>query len=301
MLGIFNKMSKKRATATGEKPQRASAFDNEGLARLIPYFPIGHKLLYYPEYKQELTLSTTIIAYAINNELVYSNSDISWKQEGGKTQVYLNGNLLDKISSFCFIMPMASRGEGELDYGRKESLGKDGGFIKGNNITLKVEQREGRLPMLDATVRKQMLLKEGHYVGHQVAILDVDPTKFRLIEQRSHVRLKTAVPGQLQGKSHHIPLSCTMVDFSDRAARIIYHEEAENALPTYREGSQVTLSFDLPESTEARVIRGKVIRQHEDMVVMTLDNIMREKAFEKVDSFDIMEIKANLLQQQQSL
>ncbi len=294
MLGIFNKIAKKRTTAD-EKPLSKPELDRDGLARLIPYFPIGNKLSYYPEYKQELTLNTTIIAYAVNNELVYSNNDISWQQEDGETRVYLRGDLLKKIESFCFIMPTVSRGEEGLDYASKELLGKDGGFIKGNNITLKGEQNDGRLPVIDMTVRKQMILKEGHYVGHQVAILDVDPAAFNLLEQRSHVRLKTDIPGQIQAKLHQEPLSCTMVDFSDRAARIIYNDADSSS--SYREGAMVTLSFDLPESAEARVIRGKVIRQQDATVVMTLDNIMREKAFEKVESFDIMEIKANLLQQ----
>jgi len=295
MLGIFNKIAKKRS-AVDESSVSKPELNSDDLARLIPYFPIGKKFAYYPEFKQELMLNTTIIAYAINNELIYSNSDISFDQDAGKAQLYLNGKLLKKVKSFCFIMPTVSRGEDGLDYVRKEQLGKDGGFVKGNNITLKGEQNEGRLPVIEMIVRKQVVLKEGHYIGHQVAILDVDPTEFGLIEQRSHVRLKTDIPGQIQAKLNQEPLSCTMVDFSDRAARIIQHEEAGS---TYREGSMITLSFDLPKSTEVRVIRGKVIRQHDDTVVMTLDNIMREKAFEKVESFDIMEIKANLLQQQQ--
>lgn len=296
MLGIFNKTSKKR-TVSDEKPLSKQTIDSDGLVRLIPYFPISKKLSYYPEYKQELTLNTTIIAYELNNELVYSNNDISWAQKDGETQVYLRGDRVKQIERFAFVMPTSGRGEEGLDYASKELLGKHGGFIKGNNITLKGEQNDGRLPVIDMTVRKQMILKEGHYVGHQVAMLDVDPAAFQLLEQRSHVRLKTDIPGQIQAKLHQEPLGCTMVDFSDCAARIIYHD-ADNSF-RYREGALVTLSFDLPASAEARVIRGKVIRQHDATIVMTLDNIMRAKSFEKVESFDIMEIKANLLQQQQ--
>jgi len=296
MLGIFTKRTKKSVKT--ERPLVAAGLSSDGLAELLPYFPIGNKLRYFPEFKQELTLNTAIIAYAVNNELVYSNNDISWQEEDGISQLYLFGKRLKKISSFCFIMPTIGRGEEGLDYARKEQLGKDGGFIKGNNITLKGEQSDGRLPVLDATVRKQVVLKEGHFVGHKVAILDIEPRAFKLIEQRRHVRLKTDISGQIQTKSSLMPQRCTMVDFSDRAARII-HDDIDRGLSTYREGSMITLSFDLPKSSEARVIRGKVIRQHDATVVMTLDNIMREKDFEKVELFDIMEIKANLLQHQQ--
>ncbi|MBL1261571.1 MAG: PilZ domain-containing protein [Thiotrichaceae bacterium] len=295
MLGIFNKRAK--TIVVKEKPSLKVSLDGDGLARLLPYFPIGNKLRYFPEFKQELTLNTAIIAYAINNELVYSNDDISWQEENGAFQLYLLGKRLKKIKSFCFIMPTVGRGEEELDYARKARLGKDGGFIKGNNITLNGEQSDGRLPLLDATVRKQLILKEGHFVGHKVAILDIDPRAFKLIEQRRHVRLRTDIVGEIQTKLGQVPQRCTMVDFSDRAARIIYDGE-DSGRSSYREGSVITLSFELPKSTESRVIRGKVIRQHDATVVMTLDNIMREKDFEKVELFDIMEIKANLLQQQ---
>ncbi len=295
MLGIFNKRVKK--VVGKEKPLLKASLDSDGLARLLPFFPIGNKLCYFPEFKQELTLNTAIIAYAINNELVYSNNDISWQEEDGVFQLYLLGKQLKKVESFCFIMPTVGRGEEELDYARKERLGKDGGFIKGNNITLNGEQHDGRLPVLDATVRKQLILKEGHFIGHKVAILDVDPRAFKLIEQRRHVRLKTDIVGEIQTRLGQVPQRCTMVDFSDHAVRIIHDDEGSER-PFFREGSTVTLSFDLPKSAEARVIRGKVIRQHDATVVMTLDNIMREKDFEKVELFDIMEIKANLLQQQ---
>ncbi|VAW89301.1 hypothetical protein MNBD_GAMMA17-1249 [hydrothermal vent metagenome] len=295
MLGIFNKRVKK--VAIKEKPLLKTALDSDGLARLLPFFPIGNKLSYFPEFKQELMLSTAIIAYAINNELVYSNNDISWQEEDGVFQLYLLGKQLKKIESFCFIMPTVGRGEEELDYARKERLGKDGGFIKGNNITLNGEQGDGRLPVLDATVRKQLILKEGHFIGHKVAILDIDPRAFKLIEQRRYVRLKTDIVGEIQTRLGQVPQRCTMVDFSDRAVRIIHDSEGSER-PSFREGSTVTLSFDLPKSAEARVIRGKVIRQHDATVVMALDNIKREKDFEKVELFDIMEIKANLLQQQ---
>jgi len=297
MLGIFNRITKKKAS-TGKSETRRAELDRDSLISLMPHFSIGNKAKYFPEYKQELTLTTTIIAYAINNELVYSNSDISWTQEEGETRIFLNGEPLKKIESFYFIVPTVSRGEEELDYTRKEKLGKDGGFTRGNNITLKGEQHGGRLPMVESTVRKQMMLKEGHYIGHRVAILDVDPAEFSLIEQRSHVRLKTEIQGQIQARPNKEPLSCTMVDFSDRAARIIYHGAGDSS-SRYREGSMITFSFDLPKSAEERVIRGTVIRNHEETVVMTLDNIMREKAFEKMEPFDIMEIKANLLQSPQ--
>ncbi len=296
MLGIFNKRAKKMVAK--EKPLLKASLDSDGLARLLPYFPIGNKLRYFPEFKQELTLNTTIIAYGINNELVYSNNDISRQEEDGVFQLYLLGKRLKKIKSFCFIMPTVGRAGEELDYARKERLGKDGGFIKGNNITLNGEQSDGRLPVLDATVRKQLILKEGHFVGHKIAILDVDPNAFKLIEQRRHVRLKTDIMGEIQTELGQPPQRCTMVDFSDHAVRII-HNDDDSERPFFGEGSMVTLSFDLPKSAEVRVIRGKVIRQHDTTVVMALDNIMREKDFEKVELFDIMEIKANLLQQQQ--
>jgi len=296
MLGIFNKRTKK--PAADKQPLLKAGLDSDGIARLLPFFPIGNKLRYYPEYNQDLTLNTAIIAYAINNELVYANGDVSWQEEGGQFRLYLFGKQLKKINSFYFIVPTVGRGVEELDYTSKERLGKDGGFIKGNNITLKGEQNDGRLPVLDALVRKQVILKEGHFIGHKVAILDIDPAAFKLIEQRRHVRLKTDIIGQIQAKSSQVPQRCTMVDFSDCAARVI-HDNADGELSPYSEGSLITLSFDLPKSAEARVIRGKVIRQHDATVVMTLDNIMRDKDFEKVEQFDIMEIKANLLQQQQ--
>lgn len=294
MLGILSKIGKKRNLSEKSSAVTEPEIDREGLMQLIPHFPIGNAVKYFPEYKPTLTLTTTIIAYGINNELVYSNSDISWQQNGDATQLYLHGEPVEKLRRFCFIVPTASRDEEGLDYTRKAQLGRSGGFIKGNNITLKGEQRDGRLPVLEAVVRRQLQLKEGHYDGHQVAILDVDPAEFKLIDQRSQVRLQTDIPGMIQARYHKEMTECTMVDFSDRAARIIY--EAEQPLQRYREGAMVTFTFGLPEEDAPKVIRGRVIRKHDATVVMSLDDIMREKMFDKVEPFDIMEIKANLLQ-----
>ena len=48
-----------------------AAFQLARIRTLIEFFPIGKKLRYYPEFKQDIVFDTLILAYCVNGHYVY--------------------------------------------------------------------------------------------------------------------------------------------------------------------------------------------------------------------------------------
>ena len=59
-----------------------AAFQLARIRTLIEFFPIGKKLRYYPEFKQDIVFDTLILAYCVNGHYVYSSDSIDRDAEG---------------------------------------------------------------------------------------------------------------------------------------------------------------------------------------------------------------------------
>lgn len=269
--------------------------DSHKLCKMLPYFPIGSNLKYFPEYRQEITLDSIIIAYLINNEIVYSNNEITCTADGN--ELILNGTRLDEINSFAILIPSVSRGETELDYEQKESLEQSGGFARGNSITLIGQQHDEKISFIDTVVKKYARLKEGYFDNTQVVVLNTDPALLELKDQRTQVRLEAKIPGLIQTKLYSEQSSCTIVDFSEHTIKITC-DDNEIVPMSCEKGEAITLTFNLPSSAEPNVMRGKVIKIDGAAMIIELEDILRGKTFEKLATIDLIEIKAKLLQQQ---
>jgi len=294
MLKLFKKLYTKDSTNT-KSPVPQAILDSGKLCDLISCFPLGAGVKYFPEYRQEITLETVIIAYLINDEVVYANSEIRCAAD--KETITLNGTALEEINTFAFLIPSVNRGETELDYERKEILGKSGGFARGNTITLMGEPQTGKAPLIDTVVRKFARLKEGPYHKTQVVVLNADPSLLELNDQRNQVRLEAKISGLIQTKLYTEPNPCTIIDFSGKAIKVTC-DDNEIIPMSCHEGESVTLTFDLPNSSEPSVMRGTVHRSGGASLIIELKDTLIASTFEKLEPIDLIEIKAKLLQQQ---
>lgn len=263
------------------------------LCELFRYFPVGRKVDYYPEYREEITLDTIIIAYQINNKVVYATSEISCSADN--KSIALNGTTIDEINTFAFLIPTTSRGETTLDYESKELLGQNGGFTRGNSITLTGASQDGQIPVIDTVVRRYARLKEGHFHNTQVVVLNVDPALLTLKDQRSQARLSAQISAQIQTKLYVEPNPCTIIDFSGQ--RIKVECNAHEIIPmSCDSGERVTLTFELPNSPAASVLRGTIEKVDNASLIIELDEILIGEIFEQLKPIDLIEIKTKLLQ-----
>lgn len=293
MLKIFNKTNKKGEAASATPP-RKPPLDKAALCKVIASFPISTNVKYYPEYRREVILDTIILAYQINEDIVFSNADIACDVSNGLIE--FKGNAPKDITSFCLLVSSASRGEAELDYERKGILEQSGGFARGNSITLMGKQINGQLPMIDTTVTKYVRFKEGYYNGHQAVALAVKPELLEMTDQRKQQRIEAMIPAMAQSTRNVQGHACTLVDLSDNSVRVACDTTVSAAINTLT-GDKLTLTFRLADDELPLVVRGTVLRLDGDCFVLKLEQIARTpNAFEKLHSIDIIEMKVKLLQ-----
>ena len=293
MLKILKIFSKKKPESKQPAAVRV-VLDSARLCQLLPHFPIGSNLKFFPEYRQEIIIDSIIIAYLINGETVYSNSHVS--TTNNDQTLVLNGNPIDEINSFAILIPTVNRNEIELDYEQKEILEQSGGLAKGNNITLIGRQSNGKIPFLDTVVQRYARLKGGHFNHTQVAVLNVDPALLEMKDQRSQTRLAAKIPGFVQTKLYSEKNPCTLIDFSDHTVKVCC-DDNEIIPMSCEKGESITLTFNLPSNSTANIMKGKVIKIDGTSIVVSLDEIQIGQRFKKLTSVDIIEIKTKLLQQ----
>lgn len=293
MLKILNLFSKKPST-THPSTELRVVLDSLKLRKLLTYFPIGDNLKYFPAYREEITLDAIIIAYMINGEIIYSNNEVSYNENG---ELCLSGVSHHEVSSFAILIPSTIRNEAALDYQQKEILEKSGGFAKGNSITLIGQQKDGEIPIIDTVVTRNARLKEGYFDDTPVVVLNVDPALLELKDQRTQARLAAKIAGLVQTKLYSEPNHCTIVDFSGHTTKISC--DSNELIPlSCKTGETITLTFNLPSNSEPSVMRGKVVKIEGSAMVVELTDILKGEAFEKLAQIDLVEIKTKLLQLQ---
>lgn len=300
MFNIFKNSSKSSGGGgQGEPP----LLDGRALGRVMRHFPVGAKVQYYPEYRKEIVLESVVIAYLINGDFIYSVNDMSCDEKSGALSFEEQGvrKSYNKIKSFNIIVPVFTQSEAKLDYVRREELLKVGGLVAGNNITLMAEQQNGQVPVLDTSVKKRTVLKDGYYANHTVALLEVDAESMLLTDQRAHMRLQTNIPTQIKvtRRGEYKALNGTMADFSDTSLRLLITPDPESEV-TLKAGDDLIISFNLPGRSEQLSLMGDIFRVEGAAVVVMLRGMVDKGQVGKLGQIEILKIKANLLQHGQA-
>lgn len=300
MFNIFKGSSKDSGAGRDEPP----LLDGRALCRVMRHFPFGAKVHYYPEYRKEIVLESVVIGYAINGEFVYSAQGLCCDDESGEITFSEQGDArsFGRIKSFNIVVPVYTQSEAKLDYIRREELLKVGGLVPGNTITLMAEQQNGQVPVIETTVKRRTVLKEGYYANQTVALLDVDADSLLLTDQRTHMRLQTSLPARVRvtRRGEYRDLIATMVDFSDVSLRLEIAGETNpdpDAEPLkLRDSDDLIVSFNLPGRSEQITLLGDIFRVEGDAVVMMLKGMVDKGQAGKLGQIEILKIKANLLQ-----
>ncbi len=296
MIKLFNK---------DDNPSSAKSALPSGVVKLnqlkeiLPYYPIGTRARYYPEFQENIVLDSIIIAYIINGHVFYSDTEVSWKESGEENTISLttegNTEYFNSIDEFQFVIPATGGSEEKLDYFRRETLGRNSGLSLGNNITIIVDQGSERLPLIQTIVNRRTIVKEGFYANQQVVLLDVDTDSFMLADQRSSYRLNTRLPVSIKVKENGDAIHCTLVDFAEHSVRITF-DENEPLAAFISLDRTIILGLTLSEQEKSFTLRGHVFRREQGHAVITLDMIEKNGVFSKIDMIDSLEMKTLLLQ-----
>ncbi len=283
--------------ADNKKMARALVFDRAGLRQLATYFPIGRKLLYYPEYHQKAVLHTLLIGYRVNERLVYANDAVLLDGQGQPTGFRLDGGEVlpvDKLTSFEILVPDTSEMERKLDYVTRASLGPAGQFRKGNTITLVAENVERCLPSIDTTVERRQVMDDGPYAGSATVLLAPDFATLKVVDKRRHQRVAAALWADLYHARETPPFRCVLRDFSENSLRLGVSADGPH-MPALTPGGRVVVEFDFGSLDTTYRIRGKVMRGEDDFCVVRVEQLYRDGDFEQIRMMDAIEIKTRLL------
>lgn len=278
---------------------KRAAMNNGLLVELMRSFPIGGKIRYFPHNQKEMALESIVIAYGMNEHLVYTQNDIRSQTDGDDTFFVLDDDWTDevvrKVDSFCLLIPYIVGNDGSLDYASKAAVHDWNPFQRGEPLGLMSLVTDQGVPHVDSVVRKRMTLRDGYYANHTVVVLEVDPATLQLIDQRQHRRLRTMLPIEMTGKENGEACDAVLVDYSE------YHAKIEFDMTSSLAGLVETakhLYITIPANKHGRSfqLKGKVFRRGDGYVVLEFIGMLKGRQFMALEVLDVLELKANILQ-----
>ena len=285
------------AKAADKKNAKTSSLDRGKLKQFATYFPIGRKLLYYPEYHQKAVLHTLVIGYRVNERLIYANDAVLLDGQGHPAGFRLDGGEIlpaEKLASFEILVPDTSEMERKLDYVTRAALGPAGQFRKGNTITLVAENVERCLPSVDTVVERRQVMEEGPYAGSATILLAPDFATLKVVDKRRHQRVAAALWADLYFAKDTPPFRCVLRDFSENSLRLSVSDDGR-PMPALKPGGPVVVEFDFGSIETTYRIRGKTMRGEGDFCVVQVEQLYRDGDFERIRMMDAIEIKTRLL------
>ena len=291
----FGSTSEKSPSPATDAPTR---LELERIKTLIEFFPIGKKLRYYPEFKQEIVFDTLVLAYCVNGEFIYSVDAIEHDPEGFPAAFrFGEGSKRTPVSAlkvFQLLVPDTSDLEMKLDYQRRAMIGRGKQFSKGNYISL-ISNAGGRgVSTVDTEVAKKIVLPDGPYAHSTMILLTPELKTLVVTDQRrkSRTKISTPVTVSLPLGGFHGP--CTIIDISDGGVRIRVRDRG-TSLPAMRRGDEILIEVDLGEAEKHYSIKGTIIRSASETCVVLLDGQFRDGRFSHFSPLDLLELKAGLI------
>lgn len=287
------------ARAGSEAPgRRRRAVDQERLATLVNFFPIGKKLRYYPEFKKDIVFDTLLVAYCVNGRFVYSAEALEF-DASGQLQAFLfdEGSRrlpVGEIESLQFLVPDTSEQEASLDYVRRAELGRGRQFNKGNYISLISAAGARGVSVVDTEVDRKTVLKEGPYANTDMVLLAPELGSLTVTDQRRQARARTCVPVMMEVSRRSLRGPCTLVDMSEAAVRIRVRDG--EVMPAMERGEEVLIELELGEDGQRYLLRGSVFRRSaEACVVKLLGRVNQDGALVALSPLELLELKARLI------
>jgi hypothetical protein len=272
--------------------------DLDRIKTLIEFFPIGKKLRYYPEFKQEIVFDTLVVAYCVNGNFVYSSEAIDRDPEGRPTLFRSGENEVrtpvSALRLFQILVPDTSDLEMKLDYHRRAQIGRGKQFNPGNCISLISNAGGKGVSTVDTEVAQQVEMPDGPYARSNMILLTPDLTTLSVTDQRKRSRTKISAPVTLSLPEDRFSGACIIVDISDGEVRIRVRERG-TAMPAMQAGDIVFIETELGEAERRYLIKGTVIRRSTETCVIHLDGQFNEGRFSNFSALDLLELKSGLL------
>jgi len=193
------------------------------------------------------------------------------------------------------MLPGNTGEENKLDYPSKASLGRRGQFRNGNNITLVARQSERGVVTLESSVRESMQPRDGYYRGHMLALLEIYSPKLLFRDQRTHHRIKTRLPIQLQTSENGEAYPGLLSDYSELHAQIQLGEDSL-LLKQLKENQTIIVTIKLEQSDRTFVVCASIMRKQQSSIIINLKKTLQNGTFEPFELIDALDIKASLLQ-----
>lgn len=270
----------------------------ERLKVLLEFFPIGKKLRYCPEFKQEIVFDTLLVGYCMNGRFAYSGDSIRRDAAGTPTAFRSQDGdswlPIDKLELFQLLVPDTTDLEMTLDYPRRALLGRGRQFATGNCISLTANAGTKGLSSLDTEVAKQIVLADGPYAQTKMILLTPAWTTLTVTDQRRKARAKTCAPVILSVAGTRLAGPCTIVDMSDEAMRIRVRDR-QTKRPVTSPGASVTLDIDLGDDEHRYSIKGAVFRRSMETCVIRLQGLLKDGKLTRFDPLTLLGLKAALL------
>ncbi|MEW6429302.1 MAG: PilZ domain-containing protein [Thermodesulfobacteriota bacterium] len=283
----------------------------KAMAQVMEHFPIGTRLQYYPEYQKETKIDTIIVAYVVNDFVVYSNRDIQFAETGPEARtmrITQKGNdlPLDRVFSFDVLIPHIERKE--IDYARSrennaaevvvptEKNAND--FKRGNSITLFCRNARAKgILQVDTEVKKSVVFNSGLYAKRKLVLLTPALESFECVDLRRFNRINTEIPAEIYLESKRTKGECLLQDFSERFVRVEIAKAHRTLHHSLEEGSSVALRISASlNGDQEMVLRGTVYRKRKENVVISLQNLLKQGRFQAIDELDELFIKAAMLE-----
>jgi hypothetical protein len=292
----------------GSEASKAKGFSLKSVLQLMEHFPIGSRLQYYPEYQKEIKIDTIIVAYVVNDFVIYSNKDIKAIEAGTATEsveIIQEGSPVpvERIFSFAMLIPNIARKE--IDFKRGRELNIDGGemptekvandFRRGNSITLFARNAKAKGIMhLDTEVIKNIVFNSGMYAKRKLVMLNPLLETFECLDLRRFNRINTEIPAEIYLEKNKMKGACHLQDFSERFVRVEVPKESR-LLHFLEDKHHVVLRIRVAREEQEMVLRGTIFRTRKNNVVISLQNLMKNGRFQLIDELDELFIKATML------
>ena len=276
----------------------AAGVDLERIKTLIEFFPIGKKLRYYPEFKQEIVFDTLMVAYCVNGHFVYSLESIE-SGANGLPAAFRIGEAKKRIpvsalKTFQLLVPDTSDLEMKLDYQRRALIGRGKQFNKGNYISLISNAGVRGMSTVDTEVDKKLIMPDGPYAQTTMVLLDPQMASLSVTDQRRKNRTRISVPVSVSGYGQLFEGAYVLVDISENAVRVRTRDR-DVAMPPMRSGDEVVLGLDLGAAERHYSIKGAVIRSSAETTVVRLVGQYVNGRYSPLSPLDLLEFKSALL------
>jgi hypothetical protein len=291
---------KKQVKSSAESSLAKGHFSTELLHRLSINFAIGDQIMLRPEYVQSLEVKSIVVGLLVNQRVIYASEDIIWDEDTQTIAFHSRDydKSISRVEELALLLPLENSDERKMSYQRKEELSRVGLFKRGNTITAMSAGGGQRSYTIDCMVTSYMRLKQGLFVNHEVAVLNLDPGTFTVSERRHYQRLLTDVPGTIKARKGDKLFACRLIDFVEEGARFVVADPTAPAI--LASGKPVAVTLELTELDRLYLLEGSVLKLEGNEVVVTFRNIFKDGSFTPFTKLDGIEIKAMLQKLPQS-